>query len=210
MRFERKYRVDNLSMQHILQIIKSHPASFRSLYPDRSIHNIYFDTPHLACLNDNLGGVNVRKKYRVRWYGDDIRNIVNPTLEIKYKENELGGKTQLDVPNFSLSDLQNLQQAVNQLVPQQHTLQPVLLNSYRRSYWGTSDQKFRMTVDSHLQFHSLLHSRRFFNYVHRDSATIVELKYEQEDDHELSRITRFLPFRLSKNSKYVNGVMLTR
>lgn len=210
MRFERKYRVDNLSMQHILQIIKSHPASFSSLYPDRSIHNIYFDTPHLACLNDNLGGVNTRKKYRVRWYGEDIKTIINPTLEIKYKENELGGKTLLDIPAFSLSDIQALQQEVNQKIPQQHTLQPVLLNSYQRSYWATSDKKFRITVDSNLRFHALLHSRRFFKYIHHDHTTIVELKYEQEDDYELSRITRFLPFRLSKNSKYVNGVMLTR
>lgn len=210
MRFERKYRVDNLSMQHILQLIKVHPASFYKLYPNRMVNNIYFDTPNMVCLNDNLSGASIRKKYRVRWYGDDIRAIKEPKLEIKYKENQLGGKAHFDVPEFSLSNIGQVQRDVNNLIPQQHTLIPTLLNSYDRSYWGTKDGKFRITVDSNLRFHPLFHSRNFFKYTHRDSSIIVELKYEQEDEKDLERITNFLPFRLSKNSKYVNGIMLTR
>ena len=210
MRFERKYRVDNLSMYHILQIVKSHPASFYKLYPDRTINNIYFDTPNMTCLNDNLSGINIRKKYRVRWYGDDIRAIVQPKLEVKYKENELGGKTIFDAEVFSLSNIRAIQQQVNELIPQQDTLQPTLLNSYRRSYWGTKDGKFRITIDSQLHFHSLLHSPYFFKYVHSDKVVVVELKYDEAVEKDLKRITRFLPFRLSKNSKYVNGILLTQ
>ncbi len=210
MRFERKYRIENLSMPHIMQIIKAHPASFYKLFPDRDINNIYFDTPNMTCLTDNLSGANIRKKYRVRWYGEDVKTVVSPKLETKYKENELGGKHILAVDTFSLSNIQDIQKQVNKLIPQQHTLQPVLLNSYTRSYWGTKDGKFRITIDSNLRFHSLLHSRNFSKYMHRDHVVVVELKYEKEDEQYLKRITRFLPFRLSKNSKYVNGIMLTR
>ena len=210
MRFERKYRVENLSMNHIIQIIKSHPASFYKLFPDRTVNNIYFDSPSMVCLNDNLMGINVRKKYRVRWYGDDIKTIIKPKLEVKYKENELGGKTIFDVEEFSLSNIKDIQRQVNKTIPQQFTLQPTLLNSYKRSYWGTKDGKFRITIDSDLCFHSLRHSPNFFKYVHKDKVVIVELKYEQEDEKDLKRITHFLPFRLSKNSKYVNGIMLTQ
>lgn len=210
MRFERKYRIDNLSIFHILQIIKVHPASFYKLHPDRFVNNIYFDTPNLTCLNDNLMGVNHRKKYRVRWYGADVHTIINPKLEVKYKENELGGKTVLDLEPISLSNLNDIQQKVNALIPQQHTLKPTLLNSYYRSYWGTKDGKFRITVDAQLQFHSLMHSPHFVNYVHKDAVVVVELKYDETDEKMLDEIVRFLPFRLSKNSKYVNGFMLTR
>lgn len=210
MRFERKYRVDNLSMPHIKQIIKSHPASFYKLYPNRTVNNIYFDSPNMVCLNDNLTGINVRKKYRARWYGADIKQIIRPKLEVKYKENELGGKTIFDLSSFELSNIKALQKEVNHLIPQQFSLQAALLNSYERSYWGTKDGKFRITIDSNLRFHSLLHSPNFNRYLHRDPVVIVELKYEREDEKDLHRITRFLPFRLTKNSKYVNGILLTQ
>lgn len=210
MRFERKYRVENLSMPHIKQIIKSHPASFYKLYPNRTVNNIYFDSPNMVCLNDNLMGINVRKKYRTRWYGADTKQIIHPKLEVKYKENELGGKTIFDLPSFELSNIKALQKEVNHLIPQQFSLQATLLNSYERSYWGTKDGKFRITIDSNLRFHSLLHSPNFIRYLYRDPVVIVELKYDREDEKDLHRITRFLPFRLSKNSKYVNGILLTQ
>ena len=174
------------------------------------MNNIYFDSPNMTCLNDNLMGINVRKKYRVRWYGDDINTIKSPKLEVKYKENELGGKTIFPVEPFSLSNIKDIQYQVNKIIPQQHTLQPTLLNSYNRSYWGTKDLKFRITIDTDLRFHSLIHSRNFFKYVITDKVVIVELKYEKDDEKTIKRITSFLPFRLSKNSKYVNGIMITQ
>ena len=38
---------------------------------------------------------------------------------------------------------------------------------------------------------------------------IVELKYDQEHCDSAQEITKHLPFRLSKNSKYVSGVRKT-
>lgn len=210
MRFERKYRIENLSIGHIIQIIKSHPAGFYKAFPKRNINNIYFDTPNLECLNDNIAGVSCRKKYRVRWYGEVVANITNPKLEIKYKENMLGGKHFLPMEDFSLSDIHKVQEQVNRLVGGAFVLQPILLNSYTRSYWETRCGRFRITIDSMLRFHSMLHSPQFYQYLHEEQAFVVELKYNAEDDAVVDRITHYLPFRLSKNSKYVTGVMLTR
>ena len=39
-----------------------------------------------------------------------------------------------------------------------------------------------------------------------DPFNVVELKYGLEDDRLANRISNEFPFRLSKNSKYVNGV----
>ena len=91
MRFERKFRIENMELGHVLLHLKIHPASFYRLYQDRTINNIYFDTPNMACAHDNLDGNNIRKKYRIRWYGKDQHTLTKPILEVKYKENLLGG-----------------------------------------------------------------------------------------------------------------------
>ena len=210
MRFERKYRVENLSIGHIIQIIKSHPAGFYKVFPKRNINNIYFDTPNLECLNDNLSGVSTRKKYRIRWYGEEVHKIVAPKLEVKYKENMLGGKNFIALEDFSLSDVKEAAIQVNKAIQHPFILTPILLNSYTRSYWETRCGRFRITVDSMLYFHSLMHSPHFTRYLHEDRAFVIELKYEAADEAAVDRITRYLPFRLSKNSKYVTGVMLTK
>lgn len=210
MRFERKYRVENMSLSHVLQIVKLHPASFDKIYPDRVINNIYFDTPHFECLNDNMMGINHRKKYRIRWYGKDLKHLHKPQLEVKYKENYLGGKTVMPLPDLELNQLRKIKDVVNEKVNYKSLLNPVLLNSYHRSYWATSDLKFRITVDSNMCFHSLYHIPFFTAYRQKDQAIVVELKYERADEEELERINSFLPFRLSKNSKYVNGLILGR
>jgi SPX domain protein involved in polyphosphate accumulation len=210
LRFERKYRVENFSYAHSMQLIKAHPAAFYQPYPDRIVNNIYFDTPNLQCLQENLAGISTRKKYRVRWYGEALKTIVAPKLEIKYKENLLGAKKGIALESFNINELNELSIKVNELLPLQFALQPVLLNSYYRSYWETRCGKFRITVDTQLNFHSLLHSPYFERYLHQDPSVIIELKYEKEDEETVDRIAALLPFRLTKNSKYVTGMFLTR
>ena len=95
-------------------------------------------------------------------------------------------------------------------ISEQFVLFPTLLNSYDRSYWGTFDKKIRITIDSNMRFHSLLHTPRFTTYRQRDQAVIMEIKYDQDQEQHIHRITELFPFRLSKNSKYVNGLMLTK
>jgi SPX domain protein involved in polyphosphate accumulation len=210
MRFERKYRIDNLSLQHVQQVLRVHPASFYKIFPDRVVNNIYFDTPHMSCLQDNLNGVNIRKKYRLRWYGPQPHLLKNPQLEIKFKENDLGGKTIFKLGDAQLNDLYSISNQVHAALTEQLVLQPTLLNSYQRSYWGTKDKKFRITIDSGLRFHPLLYAAKFSKYRIFDQVVIVELKYEKEDEKDVHRIIDYLPFRLSKNSKYVQGILLTQ
>ena len=210
MRFERKYRIENMTMRHVLLFIKMHPVSFRNIYPNIIINNIFFDTPHLASAQDNLDGSSIRKKYRLRWYGESQHIISKPMLETKYKENALGGKLHKKMPDFELKNLNDITKAVNDAIVQKTVLKPILLNSYERSYWGSPDGKFRVTVDHNLRFHSLMHSPNFQKYNCNDAAIIMEVKYEEEDEIDFDRIGKMFPFRLSKNSKYINGIFLTR
>lgn len=209
MRYERKYKVSDLSHHVILQCIRMHPVGLRKIYPDRQINNIYFDTNGLQCYHDNVNGIADRKKFRVRWYGEDIHDIQNPNLEIKYRMSEVGTKKIFPVADFELFDLKTITTEVNQVLDKQHALTPILLNSYNRSYYGTPDKKFRITVDRNLRYFSFLSSNRFLRYITKEDAVVMEIKYEMEDDIYTDRITQHFPIRQTKSSKYVTGVQLT-
>jgi SPX domain protein involved in polyphosphate accumulation len=213
MRYELKYKIEDLSLNVVLQALRLHPAALRRIYQDRHINNIYFDTPNLMAYQDNVIGVANRKKFRVRWYNTPANQIKTSRFEIKIKQNQLGTKDILPIANFSDAtnryQIAMLTKQVNELCGL-HTLQPVLLNSYVRSYFGTADRKFRITVDRHLCYFSFFKAQNFSSYYHAaDNALVLELKYAKQFDDLTDRITQFLPFRQTKSSKYVTGVQLT-
>ena len=209
MRYERKYKINPVELQMVHQTIRLHPASFTTIFPDRQVNNVYFDTPDLTTFKDNVIGISERKKFRVRWYGDDPATIESPRFEIKIKSNELGDKKVLPIEPFKLGEWPALCRAIAPLSQTNKILQPVLMNAYHRSYYGTSNGRFRITIDSDLRYHSLLTARNFTRFNYRDPEIILELKYDEEWEKESEAIRQFLPFRHTKSSKYVKGVELT-
>ena len=111
--------------------------------------------------------------------------------------------------DFELSDLKGITKEVNQTLDKKYGLTPVLLNSYNRSYYGTPDKRFRITVDRNLRYASFLSCNRFIRYTTKEEAVVMEIKYEMEDDIYTDRITQHFPLRQTKSSKYVTGVQLT-
>lgn len=210
MRFERKYRLENELLAEVLQLIRLHPAAFQVLHPDRQINNIYFDTQDLMTFRQNLTGQNERRKFRVRWYGDDPFQIEEPQFEIKRKHNELGDKIVQPITPFALDELGPITTAVNEINVHFPQLRPVLLNTYRRSYFISADGRYRLTIDSQMGFHSLMFGKGFRQFLHHDPALIVELKYERQDDDKVGFITQYFPYRQARHSKYITGVLLTQ
>ena len=213
MRYERKYQITHLSKYAIEQAVRLHPAGFRKIFPNRQINNIYFDTLDYQTCLQNIEGVNQRKKYRLRWYGTDLQQIKQPRFEVKIKHNELGRKETIPFPNHDLSNLKTITQQVNQLKVENYStpllaLSPTLLNTYQRSYFGTSDGKFRITVDWDLQFYAPLHQNTFQQYPSNSQQVVLELKYEENYDTLAPIILNYLPFRQTKSSKYVTGVLM--
>jgi SPX domain protein involved in polyphosphate accumulation len=207
MRYERKYRIEGVGLDVILQTIKLHPAGLFKIFPDRQINNIYFDTPGLTTYKENVMGLAFRDKYRVRWYGWDPLIVNKPKLEIKHRRNNVGAKTIFDVEPFSFDNLKQISRQVNKLSGTFAHLQPAIQNSYRRAYYGTRDKKFRITIDWNLAYASLMTSRQFRKHQQFEpNVNILEVKYEQDIEHEADRISQFFPFRSTKNSKYVTGI----
>jgi hypothetical protein len=202
---------------NIQQQVKLHPAAFSPLFHPRYINNIYLDTTELDFYFDNVSGKGSRKKARIRWYGDLFGHIEKPVLEFKIREGMLGNKLSFPLKdftldnNFSLNTLQDVfakselpQWAYEVLM----LLKPALLNRYLREYNLNFDGDFRLTLDTELSYFLIGKGNNTFMQNHKGEDVIVELKYNFDKDKKAAEITNRLPFRLTKSSKYVNGVDL--
>lgn len=208
LRYERKFRAEDVTLTEVLQTLKSHRLSFRKAFPDRFINSIYLDTYNLDYYNDNIAGLSDRIKQRIRWYGPDLNQIHNPILEIKVKNNKLGLKRYAELtsfkpgPGFLYADYmkQHLWLATNNIVP-------VVMIRYVRSYYLSFDRKIRITVDRDQEYYPVDHKLNFNIEPYNDPAIILELKYPADFKLNLDEITQDIPFRMTRNSKYVQAVM---
>ncbi|MCD4793742.1 MAG: polyphosphate polymerase domain-containing protein [Bacteroidales bacterium] len=215
-RYERKFVLSGLHVSGVEQIVKNHQAYFKEIYQERFINNIYFDTQNLTHYYDNSFGKSQRRKYRIRWYGDLSGNIENPILEIKIKDAFLGTKKSFPLKSFSLNS-DNLIQAVKKSILNSNlpenvqeeilALSPTLLNRYKRKYFIDFSKKFRTTIDSEIEYFQISSGNNSFRNKNSDrNSIILELKYNQEDNINASAVSSQFPFRMTKNSKYINGI----
>ena len=215
-RFERKFVVEDRSIHFVRQMIKVNPFGFRSVFNKRRINNIYFDSPNLNNYFDNHFGKSARTKVRIRWYGDTFGLIEKPILEFKIKRGLLGKKESYKLPQFELTKnfskqdfmtLFNNAELPDEVLNELKRLIPTLLNSYNREYYKSFDNKYRFTLDLDLKFYNIKWSNNNFKNNFEDKQTIVvELKYDENDDDKVNKITSSLPIRLNKFSKYVRGI----
>jgi hypothetical protein len=146
-----------------------------------------------------------------------FQNIVKPVLEFKIREGYLGNKISFPlVPfrfdeNISASFLQQVFEKSD--LPQwardvlKH-LRPTLVNRYLREYYLSFDEKFRVTTDVELIYYAISSNNNHFTEHYNSSDVIVELKYGYGDASIAPDVSTMLPFRLTKSSKYVNGIEL--
>jgi hypothetical protein len=216
-RLERKCQVEDLSVAQILSIIKLHPKFFYSPYPPRYVNNLYLDTKDLEHYFANVHGYPDRRKVRIRWYGDVFGEISQPVLEIKVKQGAIGMKQAYPLAplniNESLCDNIIKQTMEKSGLPELISLdirdmELVLLNRYYRYYYASRDGDFRVTVDTQLSYfkancafgNAFLHSQKSYSQV------IVEIKYAREQEGSAHRVIAYFPFRMTRSSKYVQGV----
>lgn len=216
-RYERKFVVSDMHYAGILQAVRNHPAAFGVIFHPRYINNIYLDSNDLDFFYDNVSGKGSRKKARIRWYGNLTGDIVKPILEFKIREGFLGNKLLFPLKPFKLDETFNME-VLNQVFADsdlpdwayevlQH-MKPSLLNRYNREYFSTFDDKFRLTIDSDLSYHAIEPVNNTFLKSYHGEDFIVEVKYDFVNDKDAVFVTANLPFRLTKNSKYVNGMEL--
>jgi SPX domain protein involved in polyphosphate accumulation len=217
-RFERKFLFQNCHVQDIIQSVYRNSYGFQEIFYKRQVNNLYFDDSNYNFYKQNVEGVADRKKIRLRWYGDNTLKIENPTIEIKKKMGEAGDKDSLRLKGLSLDLARQtpndvhaflLKNTEKYLVVHQalNRLHPTLINTYERLYFLSFCGRYRITVDFNQAFYNpnyvvLENSQRKINDI------VLELKYAPEADHEARQVSQQIKTRLSKNSKYVNGINL--
>ena len=216
LRYERKFVVDALTLPEVEALVRFHPALFSEVYPPRHVNNLYLDSPDLASYVDNLDGVRDRAKVRIRWYGDLFGLVHRPVLELKIKQGLVGRKEAHELPAFLIDrefDSDRLARILSgaglseRLRHSVTTLDARLLNRYRRRYFLSSDGRVRLTMDSDLDFYRVGPRDHAFVARWRDrECTILELKYDVEHEERAAQVASRLPFRMTKNSKYVGGL----
>ena len=216
-RYERKFLVTDMHFASIEQQIRIHPVAFSPIFHPRHINNIYLDTNEMDFFYDNVAGKGSRKKARIRWYADQLGQVEKPVLEFKVREGMLGNKISFKLHPFKFDEDFKLEMLLNVIDDSDlpvwarevlYQLKPALVNRYRRHYYMSFDTRFRITLDDELSYYSIGADNNSYAEKYESSDTIVELKYERRFDDVAPMISNKLPFRLTKSSKYVNGMEL--
>ena len=214
-RYERKFRLPADQAVEAECLIRINNAAFHEIYQPRYVNNLYFDDSDLSCYRANLNGDTHRVKFRTRWYGTLYGRIEQPIFEMKIKEGLLGRKQTNPLPALEFASNADAPLAAPALDSIQQTcpaycawnLSPVLLNRYARRYYLSADRSIRMTLDSGIRFYSVgrlgIGSMRWAS---DQDDCILELKSRPEDEERARAVAQDFPFRLSKFSKYVEGI----
>lgn len=189
------------------------PGQFSEIYPERTVNNLYFDTPDLDFYRANIEGQASRWKIRLRWYGTgEVKDL---QLEFKFKQGLTGSKEVYPMDDFTVLDpmwrpigpnpFPNLPERAWQMW--KHT-RPVVINAYKRLYFLSAEGECRATVDSELIFHRASDGMKksHFPNAYWDRKVVLELKYNTEVGNKIEYITSHLPYRVTRFSKYVAGV----
>ena len=215
-RYERKIVLQNNLGNEYNKFLNLINQKFIKAYPKRKINNIYFDDSNYSFLFANLDGFSERRKIRLRWYGRSFGKI-NANLEIKIKKGNVGYKETLKNIEFNLHQNSLIKEIMkniygsnenNSFLEKLKILEPVLLNNYNREYFESIDRNIRITLDTNIA------SSRIFNLSKLDrlkknisNKVVIEIKYKNSLDlNEIRELNNF-QYRITKNSKYVSGIL---
>ncbi|HUU27502.1 MAG TPA: VTC domain-containing protein [archaeon] len=215
-RIERKFVIHGIISKEVEFLIKSHPAVFTEIYPLRPVNNIYFDSISFKNYTENIDGCPARRKMRIRWYGDLFGYVENPVLELKTKNGLLGRKYFYPLDPFYIHEKSNISAVLDAVknIEQEKairhelkSLKPTILNHYNRRYYQSADRNYRLTMDTDVEYFRIgSYNNNFLHKINNKTHVILELKYTRDIDHKAGYITNCFPFRVTKNSKYVEGI----
>ena len=216
LRHELKVVADSHRLAQARSWIRLHPAGFRTTFPPRLVNNLYLDTLHLNSFSANQAGVSIRQKLRLRWYGTTTLLTEQPILELKCKADLLGNKKlqALDCVLDWQRPYRHILQTIRDSAGEKWTAwlnaagQPMLINQYRREYFGSIDGHLRATLDyAQVAYDQRLASRPNLQRPQPlASFVVIEMKAAPEYSSALEAAMAHFPLPRSRNSKYMNGV----
>ena len=209
LRFERKYVIEKGYSYIFSDFLKKN--FFKKAYQSRYVNSIYFDNFMHDAFSENLSGISIRKKTRLRWY-DGAKMSLN--LETKYKNNMMNKKKILNQGVFNnFSRLKDFLKNNFLILGGEFSepMEPVLKIRYLRNYYISWCENYRATVDSAITVSDIYGNFNFGKSINL-REDVMEYKYPSNKDSKF-RQENFLkknPFRLQKNSKYISGYLFLK
>lgn len=211
-RYELKYIINNNSINEYLKLILIN-ANAKKKYDKRIVNSIYFDDINFTNANDNLIGLSLRKKFRLRWYNNSDKLF----FETKIKKNRLNFKKilQLSLNDKKINNLSifELNEIFQRQVLKKHKiisnyLNPTLGVSYWRDYYENNDG-IRITVDNNINFYQTINSKKIneVNYT-KYNYSVLEIKFQPNLLKHANKILVNFKTLLSRHSKYLIGLKL--
>lgn len=191
-RKEIKYKL-TLSDQKILKKELT-SKGMKLLFAKRKINSLYFDTDNLDFYKNSEEGVLPRKKIRIRWYGDNLKELSKETkissIEGRFKLSEVYKNNQFLSKNN-----------INLLDGTYGLLKPKILISYIREYYKLNN--IRLTFDTRIRYQNFKSLSKFFK---NETESVMEVKtnFNTDDDY----IKKIIKYPSSRFSKYARGIFL--
>jgi len=215
-RYEIKFVANEINLSIFNQWLFSETDFFKK-FPDRTINSIYFDDNDFSSVRDNLSGIAQRKKYRLRWYGDEHTETTKPILETKIKNGRLGSKEYFEVLELNRNtEHLNIQQ-IQDIVLSQNSKKDLFINKklnaslivlYKRKYFE-NNAGLRITIDSDIFFSDPCNSKSIQNHDKLlFNKSIIELKFDLHKKNLASNLIRNLNLVPSRHSKYLSGLAM--
>lgn len=225
-RYELKYIVPLTffnSLKKDLELFCSkdpHIPSYRDSY---CVHSIYYDTQKLAYYHDKINGIEYRKKFRIRYYGDQNPSQIPEDifLEVKEKYGPVISKDRFKTDKQKVESIfkgscSEKNKSLDKILSVYHrdSLLPNVLISYKRiPLVGDFELNTRITFDYEIKSHSVYESKDFLPNISEHSTFLLppncfllEIKVTDAIPGWLNRIIEKYELKLTAFSKYANGV----
>jgi SPX domain protein involved in polyphosphate accumulation len=223
-RFEIKYVIHHTQAAELKKIIApfvrpdehNGPNGF---YP---IVSLYYDTLGYQCFWDKIDGVKVRRKLRIRRYGNappdrgvvvEIKHRIDQTLQKRRAGGTFDGVvTALQTGDFAAAGVdsqQSLEEA--HLMVRRGEMKPKVFVGYNREAWfGIYERNLRITFDRTLMYSRYHPSRnlesRLTDYFLNPAQFVLELKFNGEIPSWLCAALNSLDLQSRRVSKYCHAI----
>lgn len=223
-RFEWKYRVPAELVTELTEALQpqTEPDSHCITSPDGAypVRSLYYDTPDLRFYHEKKDGVRIRRKLRVRHYGEDLY-----FLEIKRKINKKVVKERVSVRRSEITGaLNGVEPAVLMLGRSESDLRtlerfrfnmkslallPAVLVTYRRrALVGRLEPQLRITLDSDLRGRKHPGQDALFDdgeLCPFEGRSVLELKFSRPPRWLMDLVSEF-QLQREPYSKYCEGI----
>jgi hypothetical protein len=214
-RKEIKYALSHADVEKLRGLFEAN--CHRRIYNESvsTVRSVYFDDASLSACQDNLDGLALRRKVRLRWY-DSLLPGTTFFFEIKWRQGRITGKHRLQVESEQpLGQLtyKQITAGLEQIIPAEYLgdvfvyCEPTVLVQYQREHFASDDGALRVTLDYDITFYDQTGKSRVSTSFPRRLERLVVIEGKTPIGREAELPQLFFPFRAraSRCSKYVQG-----